>query len=189
MSLRIESTIHCTVTVETVQVKSSACRPYISHHCSWAVILLNSCCVSIRPQEGRSGLSAPVFQVEVLGHFSLIRSYYGIHLKDAAKMKNCTVSVLFCISNKNEIRPKKKKKESGKRKNLCFLPTEDNKTERGQKKWYKMESSLPRNPSSKMSSSYRQLGFTCCLLEPYWMRHEEGDNIFIIFKTPTSFCW
>lgn len=139
MSLRIESTIHCTVTVETVQVKSSACRPYISHHCSWAVILLNSCCVSIRPQEGRSGLSAPVFQVEVLGHFSLIRSYYGIHLKDAAKMKNCTVSVLFCISNKNEIRPKKKKKKKVERGKISvFFPQKtirQNEARRSGTKW------------------------------------------------------
>lgn len=50
-------------------------------------------------------------------------------------MKNCIVSVLFCISNKNKIRPKKKKVERGK---ISFLPTEEEKTEQGKRsgtKW------------------------------------------------------
>lgn len=133
--------MHCTVTVETVEVKSSACRPYISHHCSCAVIFL---ILTASPSDPRKpDNSALVFQVEVLGHLSLVGSCYGICLKKAAKMKNYIVSMLLYISRKNQIRTKRKKKE---RKNLSF--SQKNKKEQGKKKWYKMDNSLARNPFS-----------------------------------------
>lgn len=102
-------------------------------------------------------------------------------------MKNYVVSVLLYITNKNTIREKKKWR--GK---ICFLLIEEKRTEQGKKKRYKMDNSLPRNPFSKMSFYYRLqtvkiyvLFIGASLTESNASKN--GDNILVIFRTPTSF--